>query len=121
MIDLFLDAMRGEMAMEGAGGAGLPLSSPFSSQQPSSRHLQYHTPARFSKEVVQGIRHAAGKLFKVGHKPLGSSSATSGRSVRVLTHVTTVLLVFSRLRRGPVLSLSLGCGNTQMRACWFAV
>lgn len=65
VIDLFLDALRGEMAIEGAGGPGLVLNSPFGGQQPSSRRLQYHMPARFSKEVVQGIRHAAAKLFKV--------------------------------------------------------
>ncbi len=64
-VDLFLDAARGEMAIEAAGGAGLLLNSPFTSQQPSGRRMQYHTPARFSQQVVQGIRHAAGKLFKV--------------------------------------------------------
>ncbi len=64
-VDLFLDAARVEMAIESAGGAGLLLNSPFISQQPSGRRMQYHTPARFSQQVVQGIRHAAGKLFKV--------------------------------------------------------
>lgn len=64
-VDLFLEAARVEMAIESAGGAGLLLNSPFTSQQPSGRRMQYHTPARFSQQVVQGIRHAAGKLFKV--------------------------------------------------------
>lgn len=42
-----------------------PLISPFQPDQPSERQLRLHTPARFSKQVIEGIRHAAGKLFKV--------------------------------------------------------
>ncbi|DBA99100.1 TPA: hypothetical protein ACH3X1_014234 [Trebouxia sp. C0004] len=63
VIDSFLDDARGEMVIAAAGGR-LLLNSPFTNQQPSGRRMQYHTPARFSQQVVQGIRHAAGKLFK---------------------------------------------------------
>lgn len=65
MIDLYLDAFRTEARIETAGGAGQVLISPFSSEQAASSHVRYHMPARFSKEVVRGIRHAAAKAFQV--------------------------------------------------------
>ena len=65
VIDLFLDVFRGEMEVEGAGEAGQILISPFSSLQPAARQLRNHTPARFSKEVVRSIRHAAARAFQV--------------------------------------------------------
>ena len=65
VIDLFLDVFRSEMAAGGSNGPGQVLLSPFAAQQPASRHLRYHMPARFSKEVVRGIRSAAAKAFEV--------------------------------------------------------
>ena len=93
-VDLFLDAARGELAIEASGGAGLLLDSPFNSQQPSGRRMQYHTPARFSQQVVQGIRHAAGKLFKVCSHPLSChhkrrSAADVYSCIRYVTHPST--------------------------------
>ncbi|KAL3156643.1 hypothetical protein ABBQ38_000926 [Trebouxia sp. C0009 RCD-2024] len=64
MIDVYLDAFRSEVRVEGAGGLGQVLISPFTSQQPASSHVRYHMPPRFSKEVVRGIRHAAAKAFQ---------------------------------------------------------
>lgn len=65
MIDVYLDAFRSEVRVEGAGGVGKVLISPFNSQQPASSHVRYYMPPRFSKEVVRGIRHAAAKAFQV--------------------------------------------------------
>ena len=65
MIALYLDAFRSEARVEGGGGVGQVLISPFHSQQPASSQVRYHMPPRFSKEVVRGIRHAAAKAFQV--------------------------------------------------------
>lgn len=61
-----LDAYRQEQLVNASDLLNLPLISPFQPDQPLQRELRYHTPPQFSKEVVEGIRHAAGRLFKVG-------------------------------------------------------
>lgn len=66
VIDVMLDAYRQEQLVNVSDALDMPLISPFQPDQPLQRELRYHTPPRFSKEVVEGIRHAAGKLFKVG-------------------------------------------------------
>ena len=45
----------------------LDVDTPWADRQPWSQRTVHHTPARFSSGVVQGIRHGAARLFKVGH------------------------------------------------------
>ena len=65
VIDVMLDAYRQEQLVNTSDVLDQPLISPFQPDQPFRRELRYHSPPRFSKEVVEGIRHAAGRLFKV--------------------------------------------------------
>lgn len=65
VIDIMLDVFRQEILVLKSDALDQPLVSPFQPDQPFQRELRYHTPPRFSKEVVEGIRHAAGRLFKV--------------------------------------------------------
>lgn len=93
MIDFFKDVFKGELEAGGDSGMGSILTSPFSSQQPPERHMHYHMPARFSPEVIRGIRHAAAKAFQVCLLP----TATGAVALVLFTNQIPLMVCFGPL------------------------